>query len=57
VQISIYDRWGNLHYQVSDSVIRDQEVLRQPGVYMAKVEYRFIDMEEPVEILQSLTVL
>ena len=57
INIKIYDRWGNLHYQISDTVISDDDILIQPGVYVAKVEYRFEDGDEVEQVLQSVTVL
>jgi len=57
INIKIYDRWGNLHYQISDTVISDDDILIQPGVYVAKVEYRFEDGDELEQVLQSVTVL
>ena len=56
-QISIYDRWGNLHYRTSDTLINDDDVLVQPGVYVAKIEYRVEADDELEQVLQSLTVL
>lgn len=57
INIKIYDRWGNLHYQISDSLIGDDDRLVQPGVYVAKIEYRFEDGDEVEQVLQSVTVL
>ena len=57
IKISIYDRWGNLLAFSSDSFVDRSDVVYQPGVYVAKVEYRFDGEDEVEQILQSLTVL
>jgi len=57
VSISIYDRWGNLHHRTSDRFMSTDNMLLNPGVYVAKIAYRFVDMEEEQEVLQSVTVL
>jgi len=57
IEISIYDRWGNLLAFSTDSFIDRSDVDYQPGVYVAKVEYRFDGVDEVEQVLQSLTVL
>jgi len=57
IEISIYDRWGNLLAFSTDSVVDRSDVVYQSGVYVAKVVYRFDGEDEVEQVLQSLTVL